>query len=200
MWHFTDIHSSQKQNLSFAFIVWKNKSFSSYVFHLTDGANSVFPWVTNFFKLKHNSKGKLHSNNFWSEVQLWPTVKSWANTVGKYSIFQKSSCFSASLFNSIHIVQLFFCSSKPWSSQLWTQFKQLRIDAWKSQDFNGIWTCDLTIAVRHSNQLSYEATDVGSWSFCCCYFTGHVILNFLMPWEFKEQFFVRVRDFSLHEF
>ena len=27
-------------------------------------------------------------------------------------------------------------SSKPWSSQLWTQFKQLRIEAWKSQDFN----------------------------------------------------------------
>ena len=25
--------------------------------------------------------------------------------------------------------------SKPWSSQLWTQFKQLRIEAWKSQDF-----------------------------------------------------------------
>ena len=27
-------------------------------------------------------------------------------------------------------------SSKLWSSQLWTQFKQLRIEAWKSQDFN----------------------------------------------------------------
>ena len=49
--------------------------------------------------------------------------------------------------------------SKLWSSQLWTQFKQLRIEAWKSQDF------DLAILVGHSNQLSYEATDVGSWSF-----------------------------------
>ena len=29
-------------------------------------------------------------------------------------------------------------SSKLWSSQLWTQFKQLRIEAWKSQDFNGV--------------------------------------------------------------
>ena len=56
-------------------------------------------------------------------------------------------------------------SSKLWSSQLWTQFKQLRIEAWKSQDFNGVWTRDLTIPVRRSNQLSYEATDVGSWSF-----------------------------------
>ena len=56
-------------------------------------------------------------------------------------------------------------SSKLWSSQLWTQFKQLRIEAWKSQDFNGIWTRDLAIPVRRSNQLIYEATDVGSWSF-----------------------------------
>ena len=52
-----------------------------------------------------------------------------------------------------------------WSSQLWTQFKQLRTEAWKSQDFNGVWTCDLAILVRRSHQLSYEATDVGSWSF-----------------------------------
>ena len=33
------------------------------------------------------------------------------------------------------------------------------------QDFNGVWTRDLVIPVRRSNQLSYEATDVGSWSF-----------------------------------
>jgi len=31
-------------------------------------------------------------------------------------------------------------SSKLGSAQLWTQFKQLRIEAWKSQDFNGFWT------------------------------------------------------------
>ena len=56
-------------------------------------------------------------------------------------------------------------SSKLWSSQLWTQFKQLRIEAWKSQNFNGVWNRDLAITVRCSNQLSYEATHVGSWSF-----------------------------------
>ena len=39
------------------------------------------------------------------------------------------------------------------------------IEAWKSNDFNGVWTHDVAIPVRHSNQLSYEATDVGSWSF-----------------------------------
>ena len=32
-------------------------------------------------------------------------------------------------------------------------------------DFNGVWTLDVAIPVRRSNQLSYEATDVGSWSF-----------------------------------
>ena len=45
------------------------------------------------------------------------------------------------------------------------QFKHMRIEAWKSQDFNGVWTHDLAIPVRLSNELSYEATDVGSWSF-----------------------------------
>ena len=56
-------------------------------------------------------------------------------------------------------------SSKQWSSQIWTQFMQLRIEAWEIQYFNGVWTRDLAIPVRRSNQLSYEATHVGSWSF-----------------------------------
>ena len=34
----------------------------------------------------------------------------------------------------------------------------------KNQDFNGVWTRDLAIPVRRSNQLSYEATDVWSRS------------------------------------
>ena len=54
-------------------------------------------------------------------------------------------------------------SSKEWSSQLWTQFMQLRKrNLKKLQNFKGIWTRDLAIPVRSSNQLSYEATDVGS--------------------------------------
>ena len=56
-------------------------------------------------------------------------------------------------------------SSKLWSPQLWSQIKQLRIEAWKSHDFNGVWTRYLAKPMRRSNQLSYEATDVGSWSF-----------------------------------
>ena len=39
------------------------------------------------------------------------------------------------------------------------------IEAWESQDFNGVWTRELTIPVRFSKQLSYEASDVKSWSF-----------------------------------
>ena len=56
-------------------------------------------------------------------------------------------------------------SSKLWSSQLWTQFKQLRIEAWKIKDFNRVSTRDLPIPVWRSSKLSYDATDVGSWSF-----------------------------------
>ena len=58
-------------------------------------------------------------------------------------------------------------SSNLWSSQIWMQCMQLRIEAWKIQDFNrvSLWTRDLVILVQCSNQLSYEATDVGSCSF-----------------------------------
>ena len=47
-------------------------------------------------------------------------------------------------------------SSQLWSWQLWMQ-----LEAWKSQDFNGVWTHDLVILVRRSKQLSYEASDCG---------------------------------------
>ena len=39
----------------------------------------------------------------------------------------------------------------------------------KIQEFKGIWTLDLAIPVRCSNQLSCEATDVGSWSIMSSY-------------------------------
>ena len=51
-----------------------------------------------------------------------------------------------------------------WSSQ-WTQFMQLRKEAWKKiQDFNGVWTRDLAITCAMLYQLTYEATDVGTMS------------------------------------
>ena len=35
----------------------------------------------------------------------------------------------------------------------------------KISGVNRVWTRDLAMPVRRSNQLSYEATVVGSWSF-----------------------------------
>ena len=61
-------------------------------------------------------------------------------------------------------------SNEEWSSQLWMQSTQLRKKAEKKfQDFNGVWTCALAIPVRCFNQMSYEATYVGSWSIMCSY-------------------------------
>ena len=49
-------------------------------------------------------------------------------------------------------------------SQWWAQISIASRSLKNFQDFNGISTRDLAIPVRCSNQLSYEATDVGSWS------------------------------------
>ena len=78
---------------------------------------------------------------------------------------------------------------KLWSSQLWTQFLQLRKETWKIQDFNGVWTRDLVIPVRRYNQLSYEATDVGSWSFVG---SNVPVRN---AWKFQD---FNLNDFSLN--
>ena len=53
----------------------------------------------------------------------------------------------------------------------------------KIQDFDGISTLDLAIPVQCSNQLSYEATDVGSWSIMSSYiaFTTARIILHLIP-------------------
>ena len=59
--------------------------------------------------------------------------------------------------------------NEEWSSQLWTQFMQLRKKVKKIQDFNRSWTRELAIPVRCSNQLRYEATAVGSLSIICSY-------------------------------
>ena len=46
-----------------------------------------------------------------------------------------------------------------------TNYAVAYVEAWKIQDFNGVWTRNLAVTVQRSNQLSYEATDVGSGSF-----------------------------------
>ena len=55
-------------------------------------------------------------------------------------------------------------SNEEWSSRC-ERARSLK----KIQDFNRVWTRDLAIPVRCSHQLSYEATDVGSWSIMCSY-------------------------------
>ena len=42
------------------------------------------------------------------------------------------------------------------------------VEAWRPQDFNGVQTPWPRDTGGPSNQLSYEATDVGSWSFVGC--------------------------------
>ena len=67
-------------------------------------------------------------------------------------------------------------------------FLQLRREAWKIQDFNGVWTRELAIPVRRSNQLSYEATDVGSWSFVSS--NGPVRNESMMKWYIWNESYI----------
>ena len=57
--------------------------------------------------------------------------------------------------------------SKPWSLQLQciNAIHAIAYRSLKIKDFNGVWTCDLVIPVKCSNQLRHEVTDIGSWSF-----------------------------------
>ena len=80
---------------------------------------------------------------------------------------------------------------KLWSTQLWAQFLQLRREVWKIQDFNGVWTRDLAIPVRRSNQLSYEANDVGNWSFVGS--NGPVRNESMMKWYIWNESYMNCR-------
>ena len=62
------------------------------------------------------------------------------------------------------------------------------IEAWKIQDLNGVWTRDLAIPVRRSNQLSYEVTDVGSWSFVVSNCEDHSLLDFTSAVQYMKYF------------
>ena len=69
-------------------------------------------------------------------------------------------------------------SSKLWSSQLWTQIKQLRIEVWKSQDFNGVWTRDLAIRllyVRNCLNCVHNCDD-------------HSLLDFKSAFQYMKHF------------
>ena len=62
---------------------------------------------------------------------------------------------------------------KKWSSQ-WTQFMQLRKQAWKKiQYFNGVWTLDLAIPVRCSSNWAMKPLTLGA---------GHLWVH-MFPWK-----------------
>ena len=81
---------------------------------------------------------------------------------------------------------------KKWSSQ-WTQFMQLRKEAWKKkiQDFNGVWTRDLVITCAMLYQLSYEATDAGSRLPLVAIFCLYIYLSLGISISFETFFFAK---------
>ena len=104
-----------------------------------------------------------------------------------------SKMYGLNYRDTVHIDEMVFEMNQIWTADMKSneamifavmmQFLQLRREAWKIQDFNGVWTRDLAIPVRHSNQLSYEATDVGSWSFVGS--NGPVRNESMMKWYLK---------------
>ena len=88
--------------------------------------------------------------------------------------------------------------SKLWSSQLWTLFKQLRIEAWKSQDFNGVWTRDLAIPTELWSHWRWElvicefywACEVWMWSdiWNISYIDDHSLLDFKSAVQYMKYF------------
>ena len=128
-----------------------------------------------FFKLRRKAWKFQDFNEVWTFDLTIPVPCSnqlsyEANDVGSWSFVgsnvpvRNESMMKWYMKWIIHVYEL----------QIWNQvdprsyehnFLQLRREAWEIQDFNGVWTFDLAIPVQCSNQLSYEATDVGSWSF-----------------------------------
>ena len=68
----------------------------------------------------------------------------------------------------------FLCSSNNPRSQFKNDPRSCELNLWKcvkslkkNNDFNWVWIRDLALPVWFSNQLSYEANDVGSLSIIC---------------------------------
>ena len=94
------------------------------------------------------------------------------------------------------------------------QFMQLRIEARKSQDFNGIWIRDLAIPKRRSKQLRYEATDVRRSLFnepvrndhakwYIKYFLHHIHKEYLWIWSdirIMEWMWIYMYVYSIYHF
>ena len=60
------------------------------------------------------------------------------------------------------------------------QFKQLRVEAWKSQDFNGVWTCDLAHKIYFIPILCFMSSHCISF-FQIPYYQGELITFDVVP-------------------
>ena len=87
---------------------------------------------------------------------VYPSNNFMYKNTGKY-------CYAENMLMRLKILKW----NEEWSSTLWKQFMQFNIKKPEKIEDLRIYTHDLTIPVRRSNQLSYEATDVGSWSIMC---------------------------------
>ena len=95
-----------------------------------------------------------------------PQMINWKQRHGKYTVTYTPQCVN-DMWNKSYMNCGNEIKMKKWSSQ-WTQFMQLRKEAWKKkkkiQDFNGVWTPDLAITGAMLYQLIYEAWSiVGSY-------------------------------------
>ena len=114
-----------------------------------------------------------HNIDFTRLDHRWPLFfKTWI-TCSSYNLqnimkWKRSQCKKLFVKDIYEIHHILHCGYEiKWNhvvSQWWAQISIASRSLKIFQDFNGIWTRDLAIPVRCSNQLSYEATDVGSWS------------------------------------
>ena len=98
-------------------------------------------------------------------------IKGRKNLCCKFSTFNDERRYLYNLFtmqdkytcSKLVSQQSYFVKMKKWSSQ-WTQFMQLRKEAWKKkiQDFNGVWTRDLAIPVRCSTNWAMKPLTLGA--------------------------------------
>ena len=93
---------------------------------------------------------------------------SWAgNRSRPYLQFKGHTCFTSNEMHArLRSWQIIDVKQMKWAMVLTVTNAIFAIahGSLKNSGLNGVWTRDLAIPVRRSNQLSCEATDVGSWS------------------------------------
>ena len=129
----------------------------------------------NFYCVEKPEKFFQDFNGIWTRDLAIPVrcsnqLSYEATVVGSWSLLSSQLPVISNYEWKIYMKYIIYCTAGMKSNETTLSRSDerkflLRREAWKFfQDFNGIWTRDLAIPVRCSNQLSYEATDVGSWS------------------------------------